>query len=119
MSLPASWVDALFAKLTVRYGLAFMRQWPDADPDLIKADWAEVLDGVSGDAIAYALAYLPVTPVTALQFREICRKRPEGSDLMRLPPPRNGATPEFRRSIMARIRRGLGPRLQAGEGDCQ
>ena len=32
MSLPAAWVDQLFARLATRYGAAFMRQWPDADP---------------------------------------------------------------------------------------
>ena len=58
MPLPELWVDHLFAKLSVRWGAAFMRQWPDTDPALVKADWSEVLDGCGGDSIAYALRYL-------------------------------------------------------------
>ena len=55
MALQSSWVDALFARLALRYGAAFLRQWPDVDVVVLKPDWAEVLDGVSGHAIAYAL----------------------------------------------------------------
>lgn len=77
MPLPASWVDHLFAKLSVRYGAAFLRQWPDADPALVKADWAEVLEGFDGASLAYALRYLPTErPPNALQFRDICRRAP-------------------------------------------
>lgn len=76
MPLPASWVDHLFAKLSVRWGAAFMRQWPDTDPALVKADWADVLDRTSGDSISYALRYLPVAPCTAMAFRDLCRRAP-------------------------------------------
>ena len=62
MPAPASWIDHLFGRLSVRYGDAFRRQWPDADIDAVKADWANVLDGVAGDSIGYALRYLPETP---------------------------------------------------------
>ena len=48
MALPSSCVDHLFARLTVRYGAAFLRQWPDTDLAVVKADWADVLDGVRG-----------------------------------------------------------------------
>lgn len=77
MPLPASWVDHLFGRLALRYGAAFMRQWPDADAIAIKADWADVLDGTRGESIGYALRYLPMQPPNALQFREICRRAPE------------------------------------------
>lgn len=76
MPLPANWVDHLFAKLTVRYGAAFMRQWNDADPAMVKADWAEVLDGASGPSLQYAIANLPYSPPNAMQFRDICRSAP-------------------------------------------
>jgi hypothetical protein len=79
MSLPASWVDSLFTKLSLAYGAAFMRQWPDADPELIKADWANVLAGFKPfpDAIRFALDNLPPDrPPTALQFRALCRSAP-------------------------------------------
>jgi len=73
----ASRVDQLFAKLSVRYGDAFLRQWSGADPEIVKADWAEVLDGFSDSAIHYALRYLPTQPPNANAFREICRRAPE------------------------------------------
>lgn len=102
MPLPASRVDHLFAKLGVRYGAAFMRQWPDTDPDLVKADWAEVLDGVRGDSISYALRYLPVNPPNAIQFRDICRRAPVDSGPA-LPAPVPQADPERVKAIMARF----------------
>lgn len=78
MPLPASWVDALFAKLSLRYGAAFMRQWPDAEPALIKADWADVLNGYDSpdrrNAITFAMDSLPPDrPPNALQFLSLCR----------------------------------------------
>lgn len=76
MPLPAQWVDHLIGKLSVRYGAAFMRQYADAAPELVKADWAEVLDGFSKEALQYGLRYLPATPPNALQFRDQCRRAP-------------------------------------------
>lgn len=100
MPLPASWVDHLFGRLSVRYGAAFLRQWPDADSTAVKADWADVLDGCSRDSIAYALRYLPNTPPNALQFRDVCRRAPE-PQVPRLAAP--VATPERRAEAMALI----------------
>lgn len=79
MRLHSTWVDHIFAKLTVRYGAAFMRQWPaDIDVVMLKADWAEVLGGFAKnpDAFTYALENLPDTPVNALAFRAIARRGP-------------------------------------------
>jgi hypothetical protein len=78
MPLHASWADHLFAKLSVRYGAAFMRQWPDADPVLVKADWCDVLDGFERhpEAFTYALANLPDKPLNAIQFRALARCAP-------------------------------------------
>lgn len=82
MSLQSAWIDALFAKLAVRYGAAFMRQWPDADIEAVKADWADVLDGLSGVSIRYGLENLPADkPPNALQFRAICNRRPDEAPL--------------------------------------
>lgn len=104
MPLQTSWVDHLFAKLTVRYGAAFLRQWPDADPALVKADWAEVLDGVRGDSLSYTLRYLPAAPPNAIQFRDLCRRAPAPHQLQ-LPAPAPSADPERVQRIMARLRR--------------
>lgn len=76
MPIPSSWVDHVFAKLSIRYGAAFARQWPDADPALVKADWAEVLYGTGRDSLAYALRNLPAQPLNAMQFRDLCRRAP-------------------------------------------
>ncbi len=73
MPLPNGWVDTLFARLSLRYGVAFLRQYGDADPAAVKADWAAALDGLSGDAIKGGLERLPADkPPNALQFRRLC-----------------------------------------------
>ena len=78
MPLPAPWVDHLFGKLAVRWGVAFLRQWQDAEPALVKADWCEVLDGFERhpEAFTYALANLPDKPLNAIQFRALARCAP-------------------------------------------
>lgn len=101
MALPASWVDHLFGRLSLRYGAAFLRQWPDAPIDTLKADWADVLDGTLGDSISYALRYLPNIPPNAMQFRALCRAAPP-PDALALPPPAVRADPERVRAIVAR-----------------
>lgn len=104
MPLPQSWADALIARLALRYGAAFMRQYGDADAALVKADWAEVLDGVHGDAIAYALQHLPVErPPNALQFRELCLRAPPPA-ATRLPSPQSDAPPAQIRQLAAGMR---------------
>jgi hypothetical protein len=78
MTFPSPWIDALFAKLSIRYGSAFLAQWPDADPALLKADWAEVLAGFANHpaSIRYAIENLPERPVNAIQFRNLARLAP-------------------------------------------
>lgn len=102
MAMQSSWVEHLFGKLTVRWGSAFMRQWPDVDPSLVKADWAEVLDGTRSEALHYALRYLPALPCNAIQFRDLCRRAPR-EDAPALPAPRPPADPERAREILARF----------------
>ncbi|MEY4635644.1 MAG: hypothetical protein RJA55_1442 [Acidobacteriota bacterium] len=81
MPLPSAWLDHLFGRLSVRYGSAFTRQWPDVEIAAVKADWGEVLDGTSGAAISYALRYLPIAPCNAMQFRDLCRRAPSTAPL--------------------------------------
>lgn len=76
MALPSAWCDHLFAKLSLRWGAAFLRQWPDTDIEAVKDDWADVLDGCTGHSLSYALRYLPAAPCNALQFRDLCRRAP-------------------------------------------
>lgn len=108
MAIPLRWVEHLFARLAVRYGGAFMRQYGDADPVLVQADWADVLDGLSGDDIGYALRYLPAErPPNAMQFREIARRAPN-----MLPPalPEPPADPSRVAAAMAAVRGTRGTR---------
>lgn len=112
-SLPASWVDELFARLSVRYGAAFMRQWPDTDPALVKADWAEVLGGFQNrsDAIRHGLGKLdPDRPPNALQFRALCNSGPRDDGFLKLPPPSpmpDGPQLQAIRTRLAEVRRKL------------
>ena len=102
MSLPADLVDSIFARLSVRYGAAFIGQWPDADPAALKADWGRALAGFAQqpEAIAYALDNLPDTPINVGQFRAIARRTPP-KVLMRLPEP--PADPARLRAELAKL----------------
>ncbi len=101
MSLPSAWIDSLFARLSVRYGSAFMRQYADLDAEAVKADWAEVLGGFHDkpEAIRYGLENLPSDkPVSALTFRDVCRRSP-AKEVKALERPLASPPPE----IVARI----------------
>lgn len=79
MSLPLSWVERLFEKLTLVYGRQFLDRWRDLDMVAVKADWAHELGGFKAhpEMLRYALEHLPPgEPPTVLQFREIARKCP-------------------------------------------
>jgi hypothetical protein len=78
MSLPAKWVEALFTKLTLAYGRDFLGRWEGIDLSDVKADWGRELSGFERhpEAIAYALAHLPIKPPTVLEFRALCRTAP-------------------------------------------
>jgi len=89
MSLPVSWVNALFDRLAVTYGAAFGRMWEGMDIDAVKAHWAEELSHYQQQpkAIKHALSLLPADkPPTVLQFRDLCRRCPEDMP-PRLPAP--------------------------------
>lgn len=78
MSLPDSWVEKLFARLAVRYGTAFLRQYGDVQTAAIKADWALALADFERvpKAIEWALQNLPEAPPNASQFLKLCRSAP-------------------------------------------
>jgi len=99
MPFPQNYADALFARLAVRYGAAFMSQWRDVDPSAVKADWCDVLDGWEKlpKDIAWALANLPEKPINAVQFRSLLRAAPREQEVL-LPAPK--ANPELVEKIM-------------------
>lgn len=108
MALPASWIETLFARLSVRYGTAFLRQYEDGDPEAIKADWAHVLHEFNEhpDGIVYALEHLPPErPPNALQFRDLCRAGPKPKDrLLGSPPHRPVPMPQAVREGLETLR---------------
>jgi hypothetical protein len=110
MALPDSWLDHLFGKLAVRYGDAWFRKWDGIPMSAVRADWAEVLGGMSGDSIAYGLQYLPAEhPPTAAAFRALCNsQRPQGMPALPAPVAVNHAA-------VARIRAQVAEIASAGE----
>lgn len=78
MSLPAPWVDKIFAKLTLAYGRDFLGRWEGLDINAVKSDWAHELAGFQQqpDAIAYGLQHLPEKCPNVFEFRAMCRRSP-------------------------------------------
>jgi hypothetical protein len=88
MSLPVEWVEELFARLFLRYGMALKRAYDGMDMDLVKADWGQVLSGFARTDIRFALDNLPAQfPPNAMEFRAICRRAP-AVDVPQLPAPK-------------------------------
>jgi hypothetical protein len=88
MSLPPRSVDALFARLLVRYGAQWLRMWEHVEPEDVKADWEQVLKGMPGYKLLHGLEHLrPERPPTATQFRALCLGLPTRRELYRLPRP--------------------------------
>lgn len=85
-SLPESWVKKIFAAMRATYGAAFDRQWEcpsgvnaaEHAADML-AHWGRELRGYqqSPQSLAYALDNLPPHPPNLVEFRGICRRRPE------------------------------------------
>lgn len=79
MSASAEFIEALFHRLTLRYGRAFLARWEAVPVDEVKADWRRELVNYAErpEAIEYALALMdPVEPPTAARFRELCASAP-------------------------------------------
>ena len=79
MSPRAEFIEALFDRLTLRYGHAFLARWKDLNLQAVKADWARELSSYAErpEAIEHALALVdPAEPPTAAQFRDLCSTAP-------------------------------------------
>ena len=78
MSLPNSWVEKIFRKLSLVYGRDFMSRWEGLDARDVQDDWAGELAGLAShpDRIAYGLANLPAKAPTVLEFRSLCFSMP-------------------------------------------
>lgn len=110
MALPSAWVESLFARLQTRYGVAFSQQYDGIGIEAVKADWAHTLDGVSGEALHYALDRLPSERApNVMQFRDLARCYTP-PDRAALPPPLAHQDDDVRRRIehhRARVRAGI------------
>ena len=112
MSLPSSWVEPIFTKLTLIYGQQFLRRWQDLDLDAVKADWAHELDGLdrAPKRIGFALQNLPTDkPPTVLEFRAIAWKMPTETNnaLLEIKAHRGVAPSLETLAAIAKIKQGL------------
>lgn len=71
-------IDAIFAKLAVRYGAVWLRQWDGLDMNLVKSDWGSELSGFDGnlEPLRYALRNLPERCPNVAQFRALANSCP-------------------------------------------
>lgn len=76
--LESKWIDAIHARMLVRYGAKWISLFQSVDMELVKADWASELSGLSGAAIKHGLENLPPEfPPTVAQFKAACLRAPE------------------------------------------
>lgn len=90
MSLPLTWVDRIFDKLTLAYGRDFIGRWEGLPIGSVKTDWAHELSGFDKhpQAIKHALQSLPAAkPPTIFEFRNLCISAPRSAHLELPAPP--------------------------------
>lgn len=84
-TIPASWVDRIFARLQGVYGREFTGQFSvidqngnDVGLENAKSVWGQELGcfALNPDAIAFALLNLPERAPNAIKFKELCRLAP-------------------------------------------
>lgn len=103
--IPLPWVEALFARMLVRYGSLWLMQWEGVPAEALAADWAAELAGLSDVALRYGVANLPLDkPPTLGQFKALCLRAPEAQQPLIDAPPAN---PERVARLLARARAAL------------
>ena len=85
-------VEAIFTKLTLRYGRDFLAQWEGIDLNDVKADWALELEGIRSESVVYALKNLPDKAMNVGVFRSIALRAP-APEMVRIDAP--AANPEI------------------------
>ncbi len=88
MSLPSSWVDKIFLKLTLTFGRDFLDRWKGVPIEDVKADWAHELRGFQQNpaAIAYGLEHcIAGKPPTVQEFKSACYRKPDTTPLLPSP----------------------------------
>lgn len=77
MPLDSRTVDAIHTRLLARYGTRWTALYAGVPPEAVKADWADVLDGLQLFGIRRALSLLPMDYVpNAAQFRALALSGP-------------------------------------------
>lgn len=85
MSLPASWIDALFTKLSAFYGKHFADMWAGQDMLMVKAVWSDELDGLTREQLKHGfeacrrLKFPPTLP----EFISLCQPAVDPEELFR------------------------------------
>jgi hypothetical protein len=120
--LPAEWVERIFQKLAVRYGVAFTSRWQGIDPELVKTDWAEQLGRFMNEPkrIAFALDNLPIDrPPTVGQFAEIASQMPTFTSIPVIEGKREPIPPAIAEKLAAIRREFAAGRYVIGCGDVE
>ena len=87
--LPIEWVDKLFHKLALVYGVDVAKRYSGLDPLAVKTEWANCLGAYKDrpEALRFALEHLPSDRCPSmLQFRDLCRQAPNNT--VALPEPK-------------------------------
>jgi hypothetical protein len=104
MSLPVEWIDKIFLKLTLNYGVEFMARYKGLNPNDVKSDWCHELSFAEQrpDAIKFALENLPDRPPTAQAFKALCLSAPAKESALAIEhqPPAN---PQAVAEVMSRL----------------
>lgn len=109
------WVDALFARLAVRYGDAWSRKWEGLPIDAVKRDWhGQMHRMVSRNpmAVTYALEHLPEFPPTCDVFLRMCLQHGPKQDA--LPAPVGRRDPSRMSELMERLSAATDPAKSGG-----
>jgi hypothetical protein len=92
-TIPASWVDRIFARLQGIYGREFTGQFSvidnngnDIGMENAKTVWGQELGcfALNPDAISFALLNLPDRAPNAIKFKELCRLAPRPTGDVRM-----------------------------------
>ena len=90
MSLPLTWVEKIFTKLTLTYGRDFLGRYEGIPIADIKTDWSHELGGIEAhpEAIRHALQNPhPNKPPTVHDFKALCLSAPKMA-VIALPAPK-------------------------------
>lgn len=112
--LPLMWIDRIFDKLTLAYGVEFLNKWKGVPIADVKTEWAERLSGFAKDSasIVYALDHLPTDrPVNVLQFLALCRSAPAPEGLPRI---EHKVNPEIAKKAIQAMQSSIAPQAKVG-----